>query len=158
MSRIKEQVILRSKSNPQKRASTGFDVTWKNTKQRGHRRSIHHQPGTSGPVRLIRKVLHLEWVTNAIPIKLTNRTWKVQMDYSGLNKACAKDMYPFLEEEEELASLMGYPYKCFLQPPKEYNQIKMVEEEEEKTGFHTEEGVYCFTHMPKELNNFAATL
>nr|GFB38595.1 hypothetical protein [Tanacetum cinerariifolium] len=37
-------------------------------------------------------------------------------------------------------------------------QIKIVEEDEEKTGFHTEEGIYCFTHMPKELKNSAATL
>nr|GEY33123.1 hypothetical protein [Tanacetum cinerariifolium] len=29
---------------------------------------------------------------------------------------------------------------------------------EEKTGFHTKEGVYCFTHMAKELKNSAATL
>ncbi|GJW54729.1 hypothetical protein Tco_0098814 [Tanacetum coccineum] len=69
-----------------------------------------------------------------------------------------KDMYPFPKEGEELASLMGYPYKCFLQHPKEYNQIRMAEEDEEKTGFHTEEGVFCFTHMPKELKNSAATL
>nr|GEW39582.1 hypothetical protein [Tanacetum cinerariifolium] len=41
---------------------------------------------------LIRKVLHLKWVTNVIPIKLTNGTWKVQMDYFGLNKACTKDI------------------------------------------------------------------
>nr|GEV19795.1 hypothetical protein [Tanacetum cinerariifolium] len=34
----------------------------------------------------------------------------------------------------------------------------MAEEDEEKTGFHTEDGVYCFTHMPKELKNSAATL
>ncbi|GJW17821.1 retrovirus-related pol polyprotein from transposon TNT 1-94 [Tanacetum coccineum] len=34
----------------------------------------------------------------------------------------------------------------------------MAEDDEEKTGFHTEEGVYCFTHMPKELKNCAATL
>ncbi|GKC81878.1 reverse transcriptase domain-containing protein [Tanacetum coccineum] len=33
----------------------------------------------------------------------------------------------------------------------------MAEDDEEKTGFHTE-GVYCFTHMPKELKNSAATL
>ncbi|GJU23012.1 hypothetical protein Tco_1156354 [Tanacetum coccineum] len=78
---------------------------------------------------LIRKVLHPEWITNAIPIKLTNGTWKVQMDYSGVNKACAKDI-----------------------------QIRMAKEDEEKTGFHTEEEVYCFTHMPKELKNSAATL
>ncbi|GJV51126.1 hypothetical protein Tco_1446867, partial [Tanacetum coccineum] len=62
-----------------------------------------------------------------------------------------EDMYPLPEEGEELASLMGYPYKFFLRLSKEYSQIKMAEGDEEKTGFHTEEGVYCFTHMPKEL-------
>ncbi|GJW23257.1 hypothetical protein Tco_0033879 [Tanacetum coccineum] len=107
---------------------------------------------------LIRKVRHPEWITNPIPIKLANRTWKLQIDYSSLNKACSKDMYPFTEEKEELASLMGYPYKCFLRLPKEYNQIRMAEDDEEKTGFHTEEGVYCFTYMLKELKNSAATL
>ncbi|GKE57039.1 hypothetical protein Tco_1496224 [Tanacetum coccineum] len=34
----------------------------------------------------------------------------------------------------------------------------MMEDDKEKTRFHTEEGVYCFTHMPKELKNSAATL
>ncbi|GJW45978.1 hypothetical protein Tco_0077624 [Tanacetum coccineum] len=68
------------------------------------------------------------------------------------------DMYPLPEEGEGLASLMGYLYKCFLRLPKEYNQIRMAEGDEEKTGFHTKEGIYCFTYMPKELKNSAATL
>ncbi|GJX13152.1 hypothetical protein Tco_0204910 [Tanacetum coccineum] len=63
-----------------------------------------------------------------------------QTDYSSLNKVCAKGMYPLSEEGEELASLMGYPYKCFLRLPKEYSQIRMAEGDKEKTGFHTEEG------------------
>ncbi|GJW86607.1 hypothetical protein Tco_0161947 [Tanacetum coccineum] len=67
-------------------------------------------------------------------------------------------MYPFLEEGEGLASIMGYSYKCFLRLPKEYRQIRMTKDDEEKAGFHTEEGVCCFTHMPKELKNSAATL
>ncbi|GKC38886.1 hypothetical protein Tco_1051270 [Tanacetum coccineum] len=91
--------------------------------------------------RLIRKVRHPEWITSAIPIKLANGTWKVQMDYSSHNKACPKDMYPFSEEREELASIMGYPYKCFLRLSKEYSQIRMAEDDEEKNGFHTEEGL-----------------
>ncbi|GKD85237.1 hypothetical protein Tco_1356391 [Tanacetum coccineum] len=97
------------------------------------------------------KVQYPEWIANTIPIKLASKTWKVQIDYSSLNKVCAKDMYPLPEVGEELASLMGYPYKCFLRLPKEYSQIRMAEGDEEKTGFHTEEGVYCFTHMLKEL-------
>nr|GFC95321.1 reverse transcriptase domain-containing protein [Tanacetum cinerariifolium] len=74
-----------------------------------------------------------------------------QIDYSGLNKFCAKDMYPLPKEGKELASLLRYPYKYFLRLLKEYSQISMIEDNEEKTSFHTEEGVYCFTHMPKEL-------
>ncbi|GKB85407.1 reverse transcriptase domain-containing protein [Tanacetum coccineum] len=38
------------------------------------------------------------------------------------------------------------------------NQIRMMEDDKEKTRFHMEEGVYCFTHMPKELKNSTATL
>ncbi|GJU25827.1 hypothetical protein Tco_1164448 [Tanacetum coccineum] len=38
------------------------------------------------------------------------------------------------------------------------NQIRMTEDDEEKTAFHAEEGIYCFTHIPKELKNSAATL
>ncbi|GJT78999.1 reverse transcriptase domain-containing protein [Tanacetum coccineum] len=106
---------------------------------------------------MIRKVQHPEWVANTIPIKLANGTWKVQVDYSSLNKVCAKDICPFPEEGEELASLMEYPYKCFLRLLKEYSQIRMAENDEEKIGFHTKNGVYCFTHMPKGLKNSTET-
>ncbi|GKB29080.1 hypothetical protein Tco_0868481 [Tanacetum coccineum] len=83
---------------------------------------------------IIRKVQYPGWITNAILIKQRS------------------------EVDEELVSLMGYQYKCFLRLPKGYNQIRMSEVDEEKTIFHTEEGVYCFTHMPKELKNYATTL
>nr|GEX42446.1 reverse transcriptase domain-containing protein [Tanacetum cinerariifolium] len=107
---------------------------------------------------MIRKVRHPVWVANTIPVKLANGTWKVQVDYSSLNKFGAKDMYPFSEEGEGLASIMGYPYRCFLRISKEYNQIKITEDDKENTEFHMEEGVYCLTHMPKELKNSTATL
>ncbi|GKC47072.1 hypothetical protein Tco_1064794 [Tanacetum coccineum] len=204
MSRIREQVILRSKGNPERRPTSdtmslgrtrnkeGTEEVFTISQERPNqyvtmgatlttnckqlladvmRENMERRPiAPEGRLALkekvfrwlreglIRKVLHPEWITNAIPIKLTNGTWKVQIDYSGLNKACAKFMYPFPEEGENLASLMGYSYKCFLQLPKEYSQIRMAEEDKEKTGFHTEERAYCFTHIPKELKNSAATL
>ncbi|GKB13616.1 hypothetical protein Tco_0847539, partial [Tanacetum coccineum] len=34
----------------------------------------------------------------------------------------------------------------------------MAEDDDEKIGFHTEEGVYYFTHIPKGLENSIATL
>ncbi|GJY02047.1 hypothetical protein Tco_0360199 [Tanacetum coccineum] len=81
----------------------------------------------------IKKVQYPKWITNVILIKMASGTWQVQVDYSSLNRVCAKDMYPFLDIEEELASLMGYPYKCFLRLPKKNSQIRMVEDDEEKT-------------------------
>nr|GEZ40177.1 reverse transcriptase domain-containing protein [Tanacetum cinerariifolium]GEZ52662.1 reverse transcriptase domain-containing protein [Tanacetum cinerariifolium] len=89
---------------------------------------------------LVDALLENREIANTMPIKLASGTWKVQVDYSSINKVCAKDMYPLSEEGEGLASLMGYPYKCFLRLPKEYSQIRMTEGDEEKTGFHTEEG------------------
>ncbi|GKA78853.1 reverse transcriptase domain-containing protein [Tanacetum coccineum] len=66
---------------------------------------------------LIIQVQYPEWIANTIPIKLASGTWKVQVDYSSLNKVCAKDMYPL-------------PI-----------HIRMAEDDEEKTSFYTEEGV-----------------
>nr|GEU81753.1 reverse transcriptase domain-containing protein [Tanacetum cinerariifolium] len=42
--------------------------------------------------------------------------------------------------------------------PRENSPIRMAKDDKEKIGFHTEEGVYCFTHMPKGLKNSTATL
>nr|GEY81321.1 hypothetical protein [Tanacetum cinerariifolium] len=52
-------------------------------------------------------MIRLVW--HPVPVKLENRAWKVQVDYSSLNKVYAKDIYPFTKEKEELASIMGYP-------------------------------------------------
>ncbi|GKC00248.1 reverse transcriptase domain-containing protein [Tanacetum coccineum] len=62
---------------------------------------------------IIRRVQYPEWVVNAKLIKLVN----------------------------ELALLMGYRYRCFLRLPKDNSQIRMTEDDEEKTGFYTEEGL-----------------
>nr|GEY79264.1 hypothetical protein [Tanacetum cinerariifolium] len=107
---------------------------------------------------MFRRVQHPGWLANAVPIKQRNGTWQMQMDYTSLNKVCAKDMYPFSKMEEEIGSLIGYKYKCFLQLPKEHRQVQMLEIGVEKTRFHIEEGVYYFTYMPKGLKNSVATL
>nr|GEV33441.1 reverse transcriptase domain-containing protein [Tanacetum cinerariifolium] len=54
-------------------------------------------------------------------------------------------------------SLCGYPFKCFLDAYKGYHQIQLAEPNEEKTAFHTGQGVYCYTKMPFGLKNAGAT-
>ncbi|GJX96099.1 reverse transcriptase domain-containing protein [Tanacetum coccineum] len=72
-------------------------------------------------------------------------------------EACPQDCYPLPEIDWKVESLCGYPFKCFLDAYKGYHQIQMVEEDEEKTAFHTPHGVYCYTKMSFGLKNAGAT-
>ncbi|GJR50919.1 reverse transcriptase domain-containing protein [Tanacetum coccineum] len=74
-----------------------------------------------------------------------------------LNKACPKDLYPLPEIEWKIESLIGFKYKCFLDAYKGYHQIQMAKKDEEKTAFHTNEGIFCYTKMPFRLKNIGAT-
>ncbi|GKE32866.1 reverse transcriptase domain-containing protein, partial [Tanacetum coccineum] len=67
------------------------------------------------------------------------------------------DCYPLPEIDWKVESLCGYLFKCFMDACKGYHQIQMAEADEEKTAFHTPQGVYCYTKMPFGLKNARAT-
>nr|GEX38927.1 reverse transcriptase domain-containing protein [Tanacetum cinerariifolium] len=67
------------------------------------------------------------------------------------------DCYPLSEIDWKVESLYAYPFKCFLDAYKGYHQIQLAEADEEKTAFHTGQGVYCYTKMPFGLKNAGAT-
>nr|GEZ86905.1 reverse transcriptase domain-containing protein [Tanacetum cinerariifolium] len=53
----------------------------------------------------------------------------------------AEDCYPIPEIDWKVESLCGCPFKCFLDAYKGYHQIQLAESDEEKTAFHTSQGV-----------------
>nr|GEX04483.1 reverse transcriptase domain-containing protein [Tanacetum cinerariifolium] len=69
----------------------------------------------------------------------------------------AEDCYPLPKIDRKVESLCGYPFKCFLDAYKGYHQIQLAKQDEEKTAFHTGQGVYCYTKMPFGLKNASAT-
>nr|GFC28760.1 reverse transcriptase domain-containing protein [Tanacetum cinerariifolium] len=79
------------------------------------------------------------------------------VDFTDLNKACPQDCYPLPKIDLKVESLYGYPFKCFLDAYKGYHQIQLAEADEEKTAFHTGQGVYCYTKMPFGLKNAGVT-
>ncbi|GKC86033.1 reverse transcriptase domain-containing protein [Tanacetum coccineum] len=92
-----------------------------------------------------------------VMVKKHDGSWRMYVDFTDLNKACPQDCYPLLEIDWKVESLYGYPFKCFLDAYKGYHHIQMAESDEEKTAFHTSQGVYCYTKMPFSLKNADAT-
>ncbi|GJU39297.1 reverse transcriptase domain-containing protein [Tanacetum coccineum] len=90
-------------------------------------------------------------------VKKHDGSWRMCVDFTNLNKACPQDCYPIPEIDWKVESLCGYRFKCFLDAYKGYHQIQMAELDEEKTTFHTGQGIYFYTKMSFGLKNAGAT-
>ncbi|GKA58571.1 reverse transcriptase domain-containing protein [Tanacetum coccineum] len=106
---------------------------------------------------IMKEVHYHSWLSNPVMVKKHDGSWRMCVDFKDLNKACPQDGYPLPEIDWKVESLCGYPLKCFLDAYKGYHQIKMAEEDEEKTAFITSQGIFCYTKMPFGLKNAGAT-
>ncbi|GJY38561.1 reverse transcriptase domain-containing protein [Tanacetum coccineum] len=106
---------------------------------------------------IMREVHYHDWLSNPVMVKKNDNSWRMCVDFKDLNKACPKDGYPLPEIDWKVESLCGFPFKCFLDAYKGYHQIQMAEEDEEKTAFITNQGIFCYTKMPFGLRNAGAT-
>ena len=79
------------------------------------------------------------------------------MDFTDLNKACPKDSFPLPRIDQLVDSTAGHGLLMFMNAFSRYNQIKMAEEDQERTAFITSQGLYCYKVMPLELKNAGAT-
>nr|GEW82668.1 reverse transcriptase domain-containing protein [Tanacetum cinerariifolium] len=80
--------------------------------------------------RIMREVYYHDWLSNPVMVKKHDGSWRMCVNFTDLNRA--------------------YAYKG-------YHQIQLAEADEEKTTFHTGQGVYCYTKMPFSLKNAGAT-
>ncbi|GJX10650.1 reverse transcriptase domain-containing protein [Tanacetum coccineum] len=106
---------------------------------------------------IMREVYYHDWLSNPVMVKKHDGSWRICVDFTDLKKACLQDCYPLPEINWKVESLYGYPFKCFLDAYKGYHQIQMAESDEEKTAFHTNQRVFCYTKMPFGLKNAGAT-
>nr|GEV94569.1 reverse transcriptase domain-containing protein [Tanacetum cinerariifolium] len=90
---------------------------------------------------IMKEVHYHSWLSNPVMVKKHDDNWRMCVDFKDLNKACPKDGYPLPKIDWKVESICGYPYKCFLDAYKGYHQIKMAEEDEEKTAFITSQGI-----------------
>ncbi|KAL4010976.1 hypothetical protein IC575_028018 [Cucumis melo] len=98
-----------------------------------------------------------EWVANIVPVPKKDGKVRMCMDYRDLNRASPKDNFPLPHIDMLVDNTAGYSTFSFMDGFSGYNQIKMAEEDREKTTFITLWGTFCYKVMPFGLKNVGAT-
>ena len=90
-------------------------------------------------------------------VKKPNGKWRMCVDFTDLNRACPKDSYPLLQIDTLVDSTARHELLSFMDAFSGYNQIKMKEEDQEKTSFVTSQRLFFYKVMPFRLKNAGAT-
>ena len=79
------------------------------------------------------------------------------VDYTGLNKACPKDLFPLPRIDQVVDSTSGCETLCFLDAYSGYHQITMKESDQLMMSFITSFRSFCYVTMSFGLKNVGAT-
>ena len=90
-------------------------------------------------------------------VKKPNGKWRMCIDFTDLNRACPKDSYPLPQIDTLVNSTARHELLSFMDAFSGYNQIRMKEEDQEKTSFVTSQGIFCYKVMSFGLKNAGAT-
>ena len=85
----------------------------------------------------IKEVYYLEWLANVVMVKKANGKWRMCVDFMDLNNACSKDSFPLPRIDQLMDSTAEHKLLTFMDAFSEYNQIQMVEEDQEMMAFIT---------------------
>ena len=89
-------------------------------------------------------------------VKKANGKWRICVDFTDLNKVFPNDSFPLLRIDQLVDSTAEHKLLMFMDAFLGYNQIKIAEEDQEKTAFITSQGLYCYKVMPFGLKNAGA--
>ena len=125
---------------------------------RRKRRGEGGSPGNCGAGRReANEDYYPDWLINVVLVKKVNGKWRMCVHFTDLNKACPKNSFPLPRIDQLADSTVGHKLLTFMDVFLGYNQIKMAEEDQEKTAFITSQGLYCYKVMPFGLKNAGAT-
>ncbi|KAJ9543906.1 hypothetical protein OSB04_023613 [Centaurea solstitialis] len=95
--------------------------------------------------------------TNVVVVQKKNGKWRVCIDFTDLNKACPKDPFSLSHIDAMVDATAGHELLTFMDAYSGYNQILMHTDDQEKTAFMTDKGIYCYKVMPFGLKNAGST-
>ena len=78
------------------------------------------------------------------------------MDFTDLNKACLKDLFPMPRIDQLVDAIVDHPWMSFLDTFQGYHQIPLALDDQERTAFVTPIENYHYKMMPFGLKNVRA--
>ena len=116
-------------------------------------KAINNEVGKLLQAGAIREVEYPEWLANVVLVKKANGKWRLCIDFTDINKACPKDIFPLPRIDLIVDATAGHELLSFMDAFSGYNQISMNPNDQEKTSFVTAQGTYCYRVMPFGLKN-----
>ena len=105
----------------------------------------------------IKEVFYPQWLANAIVVKKKTGKWRVCVDFTDLNKACPKDLFPMPRIDQLVDATAGHPQMSFLDAFQGYHQKPLAVDDQEKKAFVTPVGNYHYKVIPFGLKNAGST-
>ena len=102
-------------------------------------------------------MFYLEWLANTVVVKKKSGKWRICLDFTDLNKACPKDLFPILRIDQLVNATVDHLQMSFLDAFKGYYQIPLALGDQEKTTFFTPTRNYHYKVMPFALKNAGST-
>ena len=74
----------------------------------------------------IREAFFPKWQVNTVVVKKKNGKWKVCVDFTDLNRACPKDLFPMPKIDQLVDATYRHPKMSFLDAFQGYHQIALA--------------------------------
>ncbi len=131
-------------------------------RKRAYRLSIDKQQFVDDEIQelLNKKIIQPSvspWASPVVVVPKKDRSFRLCVDYRGLNAKTHLDAYPMPQIQEILESFHGATVFSTLDLKSGYWQLEMEEDSIQKTAFVTSAGLFEFLRLPFGLKNSAAS-
>jgi hypothetical protein len=97
------------------------------------------------------------WASPIVMVKKKDGTWRMCVDYRGLNALTVPDVYPLPAIDQLLYNMRDAKVFTTMDLQSAYNQIAVAPPDRAKTAFIHRTGLYEYTRMPFGLRNAPST-
>ncbi|XP_075658664.1 uncharacterized protein LOC142628442 [Castanea sativa] len=96
---------------------------------REHADAIRQEVGRLREAGAIKETFFPEWLSNTVVVKKKGGKWKVCVNFTDLNRACPKDLFPMPKIDQLVDATYGHLRMSFLDAFQGYHQIALAIED-----------------------------